>query len=123
MAVAAAVRERDDEAVGAGERDRLVVIEIGREAGRDASGKLVREWSPWARWWVKQEAVSGTEAFAALQLAAKVNTRFRGEYREGLTPKPELRIVDPEGRVYDIVSVREIGRQAGHEVLAWARAE
>lgn len=117
-------RTRDLEAIGAGEKDRLVEVQQGIGQERDAAGRIkVESWAPFASWWVKQEALSGTESFVALQLAAKVNTRFRGDFVEDLTPRRDLRIVDPEGRVYDIVSVREVGRRAGLEVLAWARAE
>jgi len=117
------VRERDPEAIGSGEKDRMVTIQHAIGEKRDSSGRLQKKWVPFATWWVKQEALSGTESFAAMQLAAKVNTRFRGDFVEGLTPRATVRIVDQDGRIYDVVSVREVGRHAGHEVMAWSRAE
>lgn len=117
------MRTRDEGAIGAGLKDRLVVIEQDLGKPRSTSGQLGADWKTWQEWWVHEEPLTGTESFVAMQLAAKVNTRFRGDYVAGLTPKRTLRIKGADGRLYDIVSVREIGRRAGHEVLAWARAE
>src|SRR5690625_4109788 len=55
----------------------------------------------------------GNERFAAAQVYAQTEGRFRLRYRPWITP--EHRICW-EGRAYDIVAVEEIGRRVGSEV-------
>ena len=79
-------------------------------------------WSVFAEVWAEQVPLQGRELFAAQQVAARVDTRFRLRWRADVTPEA-TRVVDADGRVFDIVSVLELGRREGLEVMATARGE
>lgn len=107
----------------AGTLDRRLMIQQEQILKDPAgTGEDLSTWLPWASVWAKAERPSAREQQQAEQIAAKVDTRFTIRYLRDLSPKG-FRLVDSDGRVYDISGVREIGRRDGLEVLAWGRGE
>jgi len=110
--------------IAAGKLDRRVRFEHATET-TSASGEVSLAWTELVTVWGSKEPLTGRELFAAQQVTAKVDTRFRVRYSpavDEVTPDETYRIIC-EGRTYDITSVMETGRREGLEILAEARAE
>lgn len=103
----------------AGKLDRRITVERATIT-TDAAGGEVQDWTAIATVWAEVLPISDGERWRASEVAAHVTTRFR--IRWGLGVTVEDRIVY-EGRVYEIVGVKEIGRREGQEITAAARAE
>jgi SPP1 family predicted phage head-tail adaptor len=107
----------------AGELDRSIVIQARTQTGQDSHGAPVYTWAkihaadtiPAA-----VEPVNGSERFAGQQLVGEAITVFRVRYRSGVTV---LNRIVYDGRDWDIVAVREVGRRDGLLIDAKARAE
>jgi head-tail adaptor len=73
--------------------------------------------------WASKSDISDGEKFAAREVAASITSRFRiwwSSFSSELTPKDRLVC---EGRTYDIVGIKEIGRREGLEITAAARTD
>lgn len=73
--------------------------------------------------WASKADVSDGERLRAGQVEASLTTRFVvrwSPFTAALTPKDRLRC---EGRDYDILWIKEIGRREGLELSARARAD
>lgn len=109
--------------IAAGELDRRITVER-YSAVRDALGGEVRTWAALGTVWAEATPVSDGERWRAAEVAADVTHRFvvRGETAIGFVPGVRDRVVY-DGRVFEIAGVKEIGRGAGYEITAAARAE
>ena len=101
----------------AGRLDRRVMIEQVSLAN-DTFGDPIETWSVLDTVWADVRPVRGKELFAGQQFQAKADTRFRMRYRTNLDATMRLRY---RGDLYSIVSILELGRQEGLEILAFAR--
>ena len=106
----------------AGDLDRRIRIERQVRGEDSPGGEETYTWALVSIVWANVRPLRGRELFAAQQVAAKVDTRFRIRWRTGITPE-RMRIVDDQGRGYDIMAVLEIGRRDGLEIMGVARAE
>ena len=73
--------------------------------------------------WSSKRDVSDGERYRAGEVSARLMTRFQVRWNEltaTITPKDRL---ECEGRTFDIVGIKEIGRRVGLEITAAARAE
>lgn len=73
--------------------------------------------------WAEKSDISDGERWRAGAVSAQVTTRFRVRWSvemAGITPKDRLVC---EGREYDIVGIKEIGRREGLELTAAARID
>ncbi|MEI3850046.1 MULTISPECIES: phage head closure protein [unclassified Ensifer] len=104
----------------AGKLDRRVVILRELETGRDEVNQPIIEWVAVATVWGQLAPDRGAERFEAQQLTGSENATFRIGYRGDVTVKDR---VNCEGRTWDILSVREIGRRVGTEFDVTARAD
>jgi SPP1 family predicted phage head-tail adaptor len=105
----------------AGKLDRRVTIERATMAD-DGFGQAPT-WAELATVWASKRDVSDAERFASGEVAAQITTRFRIRWSSvvaGIDPRDRLIC---EGRTYDIVAVKEIGRREGLEITAAARAD
>lgn len=112
--------------LNAGCLDREVVIQqLTESAG--TSGFPVESWSTLDTVWMEKMAVTGSERFRAAQLSAPIQTRWQLHYRADMDPDlvdvPKSRRLLYLGRVYDITSAEEIGRQEGIELMTLASSE
>lgn len=100
--------------------DRVIRIERAVQTV-DAFGGEVLTWSALAdAVGAEVSPVSDGERIRAGELGAEITTRFRIGWGLGVTV--EDRVIH-EGRVHAISAVKELGRQAGQEITAAARAE
>ncbi|WP_370286957.1 phage head closure protein [Pseudooceanicola nanhaiensis] len=101
--------------------DRRVTIE--RATMIDDGFGQVESWAPLVTTWASKRDVSDAERIRAGSVSAEITTRFRLRWRSVIaTVTPKDRLVH-EGRVYNIFSVKEIGRREGVEITGAARAE
>lgn len=109
--------------LAAGALDRRITFQAETEVvDPQGSGEPVKTWADVVTVWANVQPLGGRELFASQQTAAKVDTRYRIRWRSGVTPEA-MRILDENGRIFDIQAVQEIGRREGLEILATARGE
>lgn len=104
-----------------GERDRPVTIEQSVDT-TGGSGFPVETWTTLVSpYWMHKEDLTGAERFHAAQLSASFDTRWTGPYRDDLDPDlvdvPKTRRLVYLGKVFDIVSARQLGRRQGVELM------
>lgn len=108
---------------GAGARDRKIEF-LERGTARDALNAPVETWSVIAWTWAERMTVSDGERIRAQAVEADRTDRFRTPWTRTLAAiDPTYRIQDADGRVYDILAIKEIGRRKELEFTAMARAE
>lgn len=103
--------------------DRKITLQRATRTQSSSSGETIETWGTLATVWASRRDVSDAERVAAAQVAATISTRFQirwGSTWASLNPKDRL---VSDGRVYDIVGVKEIGRRDGLEISALARAD
>ncbi len=105
--------------IAAGTLDRRVTIERFT-AMLDAFGGEVKVWAPVATVWANVKPISDGERWRAGEVGATASVRIT--IRWGFSVGVEDRMIH-DGRIYEIVGVKEIGRQVGQEITAGARAE
>jgi SPP1 family predicted phage head-tail adaptor len=88
---------------------------------QDSYGEEIKTWSDVATVWAERKELRGEERWAAQQTQAKIEAVYRIRWMAGLTPVH--RLIDADGRVYDIQVALEIGRREGLELYVSARAE
>lgn len=108
----------------AGELDRRITIERYTES-RNEFNEPVLSWLPLATVWANRRDASASESWRAQEVGAQITTRFRIRYSSevaDVNPRDRIRY---EGRLYNIVGVREAadGRNVALEIDAVARAD
>lgn len=114
-----------------GARDRLVTIQSRPSADSEVaetvsiSGMPVDDWATLANVWMERVNLGGRERFAASQMSAPYDTRWRMNYRADMDPElidvPKLRRLVYQGRTYDITAAEQMGRRDGIELSTLAR--
>jgi len=97
-----------------GRLDRRIVIEKNTPV-KDSHADPEPSWSTLATVWAEKVPLRGTERFQSQQTLAQADFRFRIRYRSDVTPKHRIRIGT---EIYDIISVLEIARKHGTEIIA-----
>ncbi|WP_226578884.1 phage head closure protein [Acuticoccus sediminis] len=104
----------------AGKLDRRVTLERLTDGGTDAFNVAIEEWAEVATVWAQARPNRGAERFTAAEVNGSAVMSFQIRYRSDVTVKDRLVY---EGRVWNIVDVREVGRRVVTEIDATARAE
>lgn len=103
--------------------DRTITIERFTATQDEGSGEEVQTWSTLATVQASKKDVSDRERIAAAEVAADITTRFQIRWDSSVADvNPKDRLVY-EGKTYDIVGVKELGRREGIEISANARAD
>lgn len=106
----------------AGKLDRRIQIQRATITQNDF-GEEVHAWGQIAEVWAGVTPVSDTERFRGSQVGAEITTRFVVRYSgQARDVTAEDRIVY-EGRVFDLVGIKELGRREGYEISAIAKAD
>ena len=106
----------------AGKLDRRIRLER-IVATRDELNSPVEQWLELATVWASKLDVRDSERFASAGVGAEIGTRFQIRHSKAVADlNPKDRLVF-DGRAYDIVGVKEIGRREGLEISALARAD
>ena len=103
----------------AGRLDRLITIGEFTSV-QDSYGQEIETWPEFATVWAEKIDIKARERFAAQQDIAEETTRFRIRWLAGVTPKMRIQ---HDGKTYDIEGIAELGRRAGLEITATARAD
>lgn len=103
-----------------GRLDRIITIQ-GFSSSQDSYGEEIKTWTDTAKVWANKRNAKGNERFIANQDVATVDAIFTIRYREGITPL--MRLLDADGREYNILSVIEVDRRRWLELYAQARAD
>lgn len=115
----------DVNAVVSGRMDRTVEIQQLMES-EGTSGYPVEAWITLAIVQMERQDVRQVERFQASQLSAPLETLWYLHYRADMDPAAvdvvKKRRLVYQGRVFDITSAREIGRQRGLELRTLASA-
>ena len=106
----------------AGRLDRRIRIER-KAVTYSPSGAPLEAWSTLATRWAEARPLDGTERFSEPQLLAQGFTTFRIRWSSSVSDVDPLDRAIFDGRVYDIMAVREIGRREGLEIDAVYRAD
>lgn len=104
-----------------GKLDRVVTIQTKTNV-QASDGSVVgnETWADLDEIYVQYLPGPGNERFQSQQIDARVEARFRGHWRDDITPQHRL---IHEGLVYDILGVNEIGRRERIEILCRAKAD
>jgi SPP1 family predicted phage head-tail adaptor len=103
----------------AGKLDRRITIQRATTAA-NARNEQIETWSDLATVWAQQRPNRGQERFAAQEVAGQSVMTFHIRYRRDLTVKDRISY---QGKVWDILDVREVGRNVVTEIDVVARAE
>lgn len=109
----------------AGTRDREITIQTATTTQDSDTGEEVIDWDDaeeqveYAQW---LPGNTREAYYASQRLAATLDGIFRVAYITRPNPATQ-RIVDEDGRVFDIKGVTELGRREGWEIAVSARAE
>lgn len=89
----------------------------------DAHNEPVKTWSTLATRSASYEPLSDGERFRAGETAANASARFVIRWSLAVSDLSPLDRLVFEGRTYEIVRTKEVGRREGIEITAAARAE
>lgn len=102
--------------------DRRITLQRATTT-RDEAGQIIKSWGELATVWASRRRASARETLAAAEVSAAITDVFecrRDSAWADLSPLDRLVF---EGRIYDVVSVDEIGRREGLRIAAVARAD
>ena len=108
----------------AGKRDRRIKIERRTSTLDSFGGEIVTWVEVGTGWWASSQPVKDSEAFRNSEATATITHRFQilwsAQAWAEIDPRGRITF---DGRLYDIVAVKEIGTREGIELSATARAE
>ena len=106
----------------AGKLDRRVTLQP-RLLTKDGFNADVESWPDGLTVWASYEPVKDGERLRAAETAATITARFQIRWSPDVVGLSEIDRLSFDGRSFDIVAVKEIGRREGLEISATARAE
>lgn len=105
--------------LAAGKRDRRV--DLRRQlAGKDAAGQRASQWLTVETVWASVKPATGREVMNALAADAEIPTTFRILWRDDVDPSW---VIAFEGKIFDLISINELGRREGLEILGVAKVK
>jgi SPP1 family predicted phage head-tail adaptor len=105
-----------------GKLDRRIVLQQATTT-YDALNNPVKTWATLATVWASKTDLSDTERVQAAEVGADMTTRFQIRHSNTVSvinPKDRLTYA---GNTYQIVAVKEIGRNEGYEITAVVRTD
>ena len=100
----------------AGRLDRKIIIQTTTQGQTDA-GEVTDSWSTHATIWANVRQVAGREPFRGEREIAQADAIFKIRYLSTVTPKMRISY---NGLIYNIISINELGRREGLEIMAQA---
>jgi SPP1 family predicted phage head-tail adaptor len=104
----------------AGKLDRRLTIQRATIVLTPPFNEPVETWVDVATVWAQQRPNRGAERFSAQEINGEAVMTFHIRYRSDVTVKDRIRY---EGRTWNILDVREVGRRVVTEIDAVAREE
>jgi SPP1 family predicted phage head-tail adaptor len=106
----------------AGKLDRRIVLQRPTVTA-DETGQEVATWATLSTVWAAKLNVSDGERMAASEVAAQIDLRFQIRWSTTVADLNAKDRLTFEGRIFDIVGTKELGRREGIEISASARAD
>lgn len=106
----------------AGKLDRQITLQP-RLLTKNDFNEDVETWPYGLTVWASYEPVKDGERLRAAEVAATITARFQIRWSPDVTGLSETDRLSFDGRSFDVVGVKEIGRRDGLEISAAARAE
>jgi SPP1 family predicted phage head-tail adaptor len=103
--------------------DRKIRLERFTFTVDEGSGEQVKTWSELATVWASKRDVSDSERVASAEVSAEIGTRWQIRWDSAWSNLSPLDRLVYEGRTFEIVAVKELGRREGIEISSIARAE
>lgn len=100
----------------AGRLDRRITIQ-SYTTSADSYGEPLKTWADFVTVWAQYLPLRGAERFAAKQVDATIEAKFRLRWRDDLDTTMRITF---ESRTWDIAGIVEIGRREGLEIIAAA---
>jgi len=99
-----------------GRMDRHITIQelTADSPAQDTYGAPSESWGTYKKMWAEKRDTGGIESYMSKALQAEITTIWRVRYDSGITHKMRI-YYNSEG--YDIVSINEIGRKEGLEIM------
>lgn len=107
----------------AGKLDRRVTL-LARVVVKNGFSEGVETWpGPGLEVWSSYEPVKDAERLRAAEVAATITARFQIRWSPDVAAVDETWRLAFDGRLFDVVAVKELGRREGLEISGAARAE
>ena len=106
-----------------GPRDRRIVIQSPGTPTVNAMGEQIPNWETVATLWAKYMPLRDSERLQAAQVQSTITVRFQVLWSLSVDQVDERHRVLFDGRVFDVVGVKEIGRREGLELSCAATSE
>lgn len=103
----------------AGKLDRRITIQA-KSVTTSARGEQIETWADVATVWAQARPNRGAERFSTMQNVGTAVMTFHLRYRSDVTV---LHRISYDGKLWDILDVREIGRNVVTEIDCTARAD
>lgn len=105
--------------IRAGTLDRRITIQH-KTVTTSPDGGQIETWADLATVWANARPLKSDEKFGDQQLIATSLTTFTIRYRSDLTVQD---VIKYNGRIWDILDIREVGRRQGLELDTKARTD
>lgn len=103
--------------------DRQITIQRATIAKDSFNNDVVTGWNNLITVRAAKQDVRDGERISAMQVGADISTRFQVRWNSVIaTVNPKDQLIF-EGRVYEIVGVKELGRRVGREISAVTRID
>lgn len=103
--------------------DRKISLLRASRVQDSGTGEEIETWSILANVWAGKKDVSDGERMRASEVSAEISTRFVIRWDSAWADINAKDRIQYETRVFDIFSVKEIGRRQGLEITGTARAD
>lgn len=110
--------------MAAGKRDRRIILKrAGEPTGTDPYGNSIPGDDVEIGRWAEYVPITDRERLAAMEVSAEYTARFSILWSAAVAGVNPTWWIEFEGRLYNIVGAKEIGRRKGIEITAAARAD
>jgi SPP1 family predicted phage head-tail adaptor len=107
-----------------GSRDRRIEIEFPTSTLDDFGGEVITWSTIGKKWWSNFYPLKDSEVFRNSEATATITHRFQLDWTNEVWSQIDPRCrIKFDGRIYDVVGIKEIGRRQGIDISATARAE
>ena len=105
-----------------GDLDRLITIQVATTSN-DEFNAPIKTWSQYIKPWAKVTEVSDREKVHSEEVGSSITTRFVIRHSTQSKVVDTVHRILYDGRIYDIVGVKDIQRNYFIEITAAARSE
>lgn len=105
-----------------GKLDRRIVLQRATKS-KDSFGQPIETFADWQTVWAAYMPVSDGEKLRANETYSNLTARFKIRWSSAVSTLNTKDRVTFDGRTFDIIGVKELGRRDGLEITAATRGE